>query len=123
MEVPILGNYNLILNSFQNGDTLLLNDFSIGTVSQIDFSGQYTINSVGATNSYIYLDVNNNSNIMSYGASSSLPLSFNSNANTYLLSNYPYLSLNKGVKYKITRVSESNQTSLSDRYLIEKEIQ
>ena len=123
LEVPILGNYNLILNSFQNGDTLLLNDFSIGTVSQIDFSGQYTINSVGATNSYIYLDVNNNSNIMSYGASSSLPLSFNSNANTYLLSNYPYLSLNKGVKYKITRVSESNQTSLSDRYLIEKEIQ
>jgi hypothetical protein len=66
-----------------------------------DFSGQYTIDSVGATNSYLYFNVNNNSTLINYG-SSNLPLSFNST--TYSLSNIPYLSLNKGIKYKITEL-------------------
>ena len=46
---------------------------------------------------------------------------FNSDSG-YLLSNIPYFELNKGVKYKITRISESDSDSIEERYLIEKEI-
>jgi hypothetical protein len=74
------------------------------------------------------LDVNNNQSLINYGASSSnitsggLPLPFNSTASnsSYLLSNKPYLNLNKGTKWRITRVDESDITGLEDRYLIEK---
>jgi hypothetical protein len=126
LEVPIVGNYNLVNNSFKIGDSLLLEDFTIGTISQIDFSGQYKINSIGLTNSYIYLDVNNNKTLMNYGSSASnivqggLPLPFNSTTYTYLLSNKPYLDLNKGYKYRITRISDSDESSIDERYLIEK---
>jgi hypothetical protein len=120
LEVPIRENGSLVYNSFKNGDTYKISDFLIGTFSQINFSGQYIINSVGLTNSYVYFNVSNNISLINYGASSSLPLQFNSN--NYLLSNRPYLELNKGLKYKITRISESDSSSVEDRYLIEKEI-
>lgn len=120
LEVPIDGDSNLIKNSFNVGDTLQLKNFTIGTNSQIDFSGQYTINSVGATNSYIYLDVSSNLTLVNYGASASLPLVFNSSSN-YLLSNKPSLGLNKGIKYKITRIDPSDLSTLESRYLIERE--
>ena len=121
LEVPITGNGSLVYNSFKKGDTFNIKDFTIGTISQTDFSGQYKIDSVGLTNSYIYLNVNNNSTLLNYGASSSLPLKFNEDV-SYLLSNVPYLKLNKGIKYKITRISESDGTSIDERYLIEREI-
>ena len=120
LEVPVQANGGLVYNSFSKGDTLQLKDFTIGTSSQIDFSGQYTVSSVGLTNSYVYLDVNSNSTLINYGASASLPLVFNNNS-SYLLSNMPHFKLNKGVKYKITRVSDTD-TAISDRYLIESEI-
>ena len=127
LEVPISGNYNLVNNSFKVGDTLVLNDFNIGTISEIDFSGQYTIDSIGASSSYIYLNVNNNSTLINYGASSSnitsggFPLPFNATSSyNYLLSNKPYLDLNKGVKFRITRISDLDSTSIEERYLIEK---
>ena len=121
LQVPIDANYNLIFNSINTGDTLNLNNFSIGTSSTIDFSGQYTVNSVGATNSYIYLDVSTNPTLVAYGASSSLPLIFNNNAN-YLLNNNPYFDLNKGFKYRITRIDQTDSSAIEDRYLIEKEV-
>ena len=121
LEVPIDSNSNLVYNSFKSGDTLQIKDFVVGTSSLIDFSGQYTIDSVGLTNSYIYMDIGSNIEIVNYGASSSLPLVFNSDSG-YLLSNIPYFELNKGVKYKITRISESDSDSIEERYLIEKEI-
>lgn len=127
LEVPIVGNYNLINNSFKVGDTILLQDFNIGTTSEINFSGQYTIDSIGATNSYIYLNVNNNPTLINYGASSSnivsggFPLPFNATSSySYLLSNKPYLDLNKGVKYRITRISDLDSSSIEERYLVEK---
>lgn len=120
LEVPINSNANLVYNSFQKGDTYEIKDFIIGTTSQINFSGQYVIDSVGLTNSYVYFNVSNNVDLVNYGASYSLPLTFN--GTNYLLSNNPYLKLNKGIKYKITRISESDNTSITDRYLIEKEI-
>lgn len=120
LEVPIATNPSLVRNSFNRGDTFILENFNIGTSSQINFSGQYTIDSVGTTNSYIYFDVNNNVELMNYGASSSgLPLSFNSTA-SYLLSNYPYLRLNKGYKFKITRINGSEDSGVDERYLIER---
>ncbi len=121
LEIPIDANSNLVYNAFKIGDTFKLADFSIGTASTIDFSGQYTITSVGTTNSYIYLDVSQNSTLISYGASSSLPLIFNSNTN-YLLNNIPYLGLNNGYKYSITRIDPTDSSSFSDRYLILTEV-
>jgi hypothetical protein len=126
LEVPINGISNLVRNSFNIGDTFVLDNFNIGTSSQINFSGQYTIDSIGATNSYIYFNVNNNVELINYGLSSSnitsggLPLPFNSTA-SYLLSNYPYLRLNRGYKFKITRINESENSGVDERYYIEKQ--
>ena len=119
LEVPISANDNLVRNSFKEGDTFRIENFSIGTTSQINFSGQYTISSVGPTNSYVYFDVNNNTELINYGASSSLPLVFNQFP--YLLTNYPYLNLNKGYKYRITRVQDGLDSGVDERYLIEKQ--
>lgn len=121
LEIPLNANGNLVYNSIDAGDTLTLNNFNIGTSSVIDFSGQYSINSVGTTNSYIYLDISSNANLVSYGSSYSLPLVFNNNSG-YLLSNNPYLDLNKGFKFKITRIDQTNSSTIEDRYLIEREI-
>lgn len=121
LEVPIDSNPYLVSNAFVTGDTLLMNDFSIGTFSTIDFSGQYRISSVGATNSYIYLDVSSNNTLVSYGASSSLPLIFNNNGN-YLLNNLPYFTLNKGYKISVTRVDPTESSLFSDRYLVSTEV-
>lgn len=121
LEIPINSNGKLVYNAFNGGDTLSLNNFTIGTSSLVDFSGQYVISSVGSTNSYVYLDISNNSNLVSYGYSASLPLIFNNNSN-YLLSNNPYLELNKGIKYTITRIDQTNSSAIGDRYLISKEL-
>ena len=121
LEVPIDSNYNIINNSIKSGDTLVLNDFTVGTVSTNDFSGQYTIDSVGATNSYIYLDISNNADLVAYGNSLSLPLVIHSATNS-TLTNLPYFSLNKGVKYKITRIDPTNTSTIQNRYLIEKQL-
>jgi hypothetical protein len=119
LSVPIDANLSLMKNHFREGDTLVLDNFNIGTSSQSDFSGQYRISGVGATNSYIFLDVNSNLDLVNYGASSSLPLTLNSTSN-YLLSNYPYFKYNKGVRYRITRINPSDFSELSERYLVEK---
>jgi hypothetical protein len=121
LEVPISGSSYLIQNSFKSGDTFKVIDFTVGTTSQIDFSGQYKVDSVGLTNSYVYFNVNNNSTLINYGVSYSLPYTFNATA-SYELSNVPYLKLNKGIKYKITRIAESMSTGVEERYLIEKEV-
>jgi len=119
LYVPIDSNLPLIKNHFKVGDILVLDNLNIGTSSQSDFSGQYKINTVGATNSYIFLDINSNVDLVNYGASSSLPLTIN-DSNNYLLSNYPYFKYNKGYKYRITRVNPSDFSELSERYLVEK---
>ena len=67
------------------------------------------------------MDVSQNTTLVSYGASSSLPLIFNNNTN-YLLNNIPYLGLNNGYKFTITRVDSTNTSSFNDRYLILTEV-
>jgi hypothetical protein len=119
LNVPIDSNVSIVKNALKKGDTLVMSDFTVGTASVTDLSGQYKIDSVGATNSYIYLDVNSNDTIINYGASQSLPFTFNTTDN-YLLSNIPYFKLNKGIKYRITRISSSNFSEVSQRYFVEK---
>jgi len=117
LEVPFSGNTYLLNNSIKEGDTLVLNNFFVGTSSVYDFSGQYVVDSlIGSTSSYVVFDVNSNSKLKSWGASASLPLEINS-ASASILSNLPYFSLNKGKNIKITRVSDSN--ILKERYHIE----
>lgn len=122
LEVPIQGNSLLVYNSFKVGDVFQFGDFTIGTSSQVDFSGQYKIRSLNSSNGYIYLDVSNNSTLINYGASSSLPLQFNGTASDpdYILSNIPHLKLNKGFKFRVTRITESLQTEIKERYLIQR---
>lgn len=126
LEVPLNGHYMLINNSVKQGDTLLMNDFQVGTTSVFDFSGQYKIDSVGVTNSYIYLDISSNSQLVAYGASATLPKYIhdpNGYYGTYSteLSNIPYFTLNKGYRFKITRVDASDSSTIESRYLIETE--
>jgi len=118
LEIPLSGNQLIINNSIKAGDTFKLNNFFVGTASIFDFSGQYTVDSVGgATSSYIYLNANSNPDLVAYGASASLPLYIHGTSST-ILSNSPYLTLNKGKKIKLTRVNQSD-VSISEKYHID----
>lgn len=119
LQVPIVGGSNIIYNSINAGDTFILDGFFVGTSSQTNFSGQYLVDSVGATNSYVYLNINSNPLLSSYlgPTSSGLPVQFNN-----ILSNNPYFRLNKGVKYTITNIDGTLNSDILNRYLIEKVI-
>jgi hypothetical protein len=49
IDIPFEGNTQLIYNSIKVGDTLVLNNFFVGTSSVYDFSGQYSVSSVGGS--------------------------------------------------------------------------
>jgi hypothetical protein len=117
LEIPFEGNTSLLNNSIKVGDTYIMNNFFVGTSSVYDFSGQYVVDSkVGPTSSSVIFDISSNKNLVTYGASQSLPYELHS-ATQSILSNAPYFSLNKGKKIRITRVSNSN--ILTDRYKIQ----
>lgn len=126
LEIPIAGNSLIINNSIKPGDTFKLNNLYVGTVSVVDYSGQYLVDSVadlnyfGTTCSYVRLNANSNPNLVaSYGSGSgtSLPFYIHGTSSTNL-SNLPYLSLNKGKKIKITRINSSD-VSISEKYQLE----
>lgn len=128
LQVPLNSNYLLLNNTLKSGDTLMMNDFLVGTTSVFNFTGQYNVSSVGTTSSYIYLDISSNSELVAYGASATLPKYIHDpngfmTSGTYSteLSNVPYFSLNKGYRFTITRVSEYSDSSINDRYLIQTE--
>jgi hypothetical protein len=121
LEVPLVGNPKLISNSFKVGDIFMIDDFVVGTSSSINFSGQYPIVSVSNTG-IIYFNVSSNQILINYGNSKGLPLIFNNNTGTYLLSNIPKLKLNKGIKFTISRISLSETSEFKDRYLIERQM-
>jgi hypothetical protein len=110
LRVPLKAPQELVTNSIKTGDVLYLNNLFVGTSSVYDFSGQYTVQSVDS-DSYIILDISSNTNLVNYGSTASLPLELNST-----LSNFPYFSLNKGKKIRMTRIS--NSTILKERYAI-----
>jgi hypothetical protein len=118
LKVPISGNTSIISNSIKSGDSLVLNNFFVGTSSVFDFSGQYVVSSLGVVgSSYIMLDVNINVDLIAYGASASLPLVIHGTSST-LLSNLPYFSLNKGKRIRVTRIDQLN-SPLDQRYHID----
>jgi len=120
LDVPFVGNPYLINNSIKAGDTIVLNNLFVGTSSVYDFSGQYKVDAlVGATSSYITLDINSNEAFSTYTTtnSTSLPLKLHETTSS-LLSNFPFFTLNKGKKILITRVSQTS-TVLSERYRVD----
>ena len=121
LEVKMVGASQTVYNSIEKGDTIIFNDFTIGTQSRLNFSGQYKVNNVGNTNSIVFLDVSNNQTLINWSANQILPFTFNNpDPAKYILSSVPYIKLNKGFKYRITRIDPSNTTQLSERYFVEK---
>ena len=117
LQLSLKENAYIIKNSIKSGDCIVLNNLFIGTSSVYDFSGQYFITSVGATNSQIVLDVSTNLNFVDY-VSGTIPYTIHSSSSSSL-SNNPYLSINKGKTIKITRISESDNVSILDKYMID----
>jgi hypothetical protein len=117
LEFKIDSNANVIYNSIKQGDTYTVNNLFIGTSSIFDFSGQYIVNSVGLTNSIVRLDITNNEDFVAYGTGQ-LPLTIHSTASS-ILSNNPYLDINKGQIVRITRISQEDQIPVSEKYLID----
>lgn len=111
LKVPIDANLNLISNSIKLGDTLVLNNLFIGTVSVYDFSGQYVVDDVN--DNYLTLDISSNLDFVTNWENENFPYIIHTSMST-LLSNMPYFSLNKGLNIKITRVS--NSILLEERY-------
>jgi hypothetical protein len=113
LQLSLKENGHIVNNSVKSGDCIVLNNLFIGTSSVYDFSGQYFITSVGATNSQIVLDVSTNLNFVNY-ISGSIPYTIHTSSSS-LLSNNPDLSINKGKIIKLTRISESENVSILDK--------
>lgn len=116
LELTFDANSSIVTNSIKQGDSLSINNLFVGTSSVFDFSGQYIVSNVG-TMSNIQLDVSNNKDFIQYG-SGQLPLTIHGTASS-LLSNKPYIDLNKGKIIRLTRVSELDQIPISEKYLID----
>lgn len=117
LEVAFEGDVNILTNTLKVGDYYMMNNLFVGTSSVYDFSGQYKISSVvGITSSYVQFDVSPNNSLVDFSTSVTLPYEIHGTSST-TLSNLPYLSLNKGKKITLTRVSNSN--NLEERYYVE----
>ena len=115
LQFYIEGNSSIISNSIKVGDVVVLNNLFVGTSSIFDFSGQYEIDSVSGN--IVTLDISNNEDFISY-ASGSFPLAIHS-VSSSLLSNNPYISLNKGLFIRITRISDLEQIPFNQKYLVD----
>ena len=117
LEVAFEGDVNILSNTLKVGDSYVMNNLFVGTSSVYDFSGQYKVASVtGITSSYVVFDVSPNNSLVDFSSSVTLPYEIHGTGST-TLSNIPYLSLNKGKKLTLTRIS--NSTNLEERYYIE----
>ena len=117
LNIYLSENENIIKNSLNKGDILVLNNFFVGTQSISDFSGQYKIKSIEGQK--LTLDVSNNVGLVNYSIpETQLPITLHDvGTSTYNLANKPYFSLNKGKKIIVTKVS--NSTTLIERYRVE----
>jgi hypothetical protein len=117
LQFNLNSNDLLVSNSVKVGDSVVLNNLFIGTVSTFDFSGQYKVDSVvGAT---VSLNIGNNANFVAY-ASNSYPLVIHQpSTSTSILSNSPYLSLNKGYFIRITRISPDDNVLIPEKYFVD----
>jgi len=116
LELSLDSNSLITENSINPGDQLVLNNLFVGTQSVFDFSGQYEVDDV--TGSTVRFDISSNSEFVSYLDSQVLPFTLHSPTSTNL-SNNPYISLNKGYKISITRISNEDDVQLSEKYMVD----
>ena len=117
LEITLNENSYIVNNSVKPGDCVVINNLFIGTSSVFDFSGQYFVSTVGATNSKVVFDISTNVDFLNF-VSPSLPYYLHT-ANSSNLSNLPYFGLNKGKSIKITRISELDTVPIEEKYQIE----
>lgn len=115
LTFDLVGNTSIISNSIKEGDALVINNLFVGTTSVFDFSGQYFVDSVSGNT--ITLDVSPNEDFIAW-ASGSFPYTIHSVSSSEL-SNSPYISLNKGLFIRITRISEFEQIPFNQKYLVD----
>lgn len=116
LELFLDSSSSIITNSIKQGDSYTLNNLFVGTSSVFNFSGQYFVDSVG-TASNVKLDISSNLDFVNYG-SGQLPLTLHATSSS-ILSNKPYLDINKGQVIRITRISELDQIPVTEKYLID----
>jgi hypothetical protein len=117
LEITLNENSYIVNNSVKPGDCIVINNLFIGTSSVFDFSGQYFVSTVGATNSKVVFDISTNIDFLNF-VSPSLPYYLHT-TNSSNLSNLPYFGLNKGKSIKITRISELDTVPIEEKYQIE----
>ena len=116
VTLPILNLSSTVLgNMVKKGETFLLENMQVGTSSTVDMSGQYTVDSVSGTS--IVMDMSTNPQVVTYVNNNSGGASIVLNPS---LTNRPRLALNKGSKWRITRVTSSETDSFADRYLVQR---
>jgi hypothetical protein len=116
LTLPILNISSTILaNTVVKGDVFQLRNMVVGTASTINMSGQYGVESVSSTN--IILDMSGNTLVKDWVATNvvSSTLSLNDK-----ISSKPYLSINRGSKWRITRITAGEADTFGSRYLIQK---
>lgn len=115
MSLYFKENVNIVLNSINTSDVYKINNLFIGVDTPLDFSGQYLVDSVVDDGGYakITFDVSSNPDYLSVYSGSDFPYVLHSSSES-MLSNLPYITLNKGVNIRITRISDSNE--ISERY-------
>jgi hypothetical protein len=119
LEMTLKENTLLISNTIEQGDVVVLEDFFVGTQSQFDFSGQYTIESISGQT--IVLDTSINQDFADW-VSGNTPLVIHGPQQTpavSLLSNSPGFGLNRGYVISLTRVSSEDNVNVTDKYLID----
>lgn len=116
LEIPLESNIGL-----QPGDAVYLNNFFLGISTSIDYSGQYIIDSVSNTNDTITLDITSNTDLKSFADSqtSTFPVDLHIGGGATMLQSQPYIDFNRGYKWTITRVEESDTSDFESRYMIE----
>lgn len=120
LDIPV--SISNVSNMIKAGDTYLINNLIIDPNAPTNYSGQYVVKSVSSTASTVKFDISSNVNLVQYGIStsqlSSYPVEIHGASSS--LASIPYLTFNKGVKYRITRIVQSDQSSIESRYSIER---
>jgi len=113
LRVPLESNVGVL-----KGDTYIMNNFILGVTLSTNYSSQYLVESVATASNYINLDISSNQELVDYvDTLYTLPYVIHGTAGSSLGAQ-PYLSLNKGYKFNITRVSDTETSSLLERYYI-----
>ena len=113
LEIELVGNSDIIQNSILKGDSICFNNLMLSSTSVYsDYSGQYKVSSVAGNK--VVFDIDTNQSLVNYEISTDVKDGIIPKTQFY---NIPYLSLNKGYKIKITRISDSD--NLFERYQID----